>query len=96
MAKLKFVYRKSGYLMPVFRRLICNALIQPHFDYGSSSLFPLLKKSFKIKLQKIQNKYIRFCLYFPPRSRIDSLNFRKIKWPPARDRVEHCIVNTVF
>ena len=40
-AKLKFLYRQSGYLTPAYRRLLCNALIQPHFDYGCSSWLPL-------------------------------------------------------
>ena len=95
-AKLKFFYRKSIDLIPAFRRLLCNALIQPYFDCGCSSWFPLLKKNLKTKLQKAQNKYIRFCLNLPPRSRIDPSHFRKIKLRPARARVEQCIVNTVF
>ena len=49
-AKLKFLYRQSRYLTPAYRRLSCNALIQPHFDYGCSSWFPLLKKNLKLKL----------------------------------------------
>ena len=36
-AKLKFLYRQSRYLTPAYRRLLCNVLIQPHFDYGCSS-----------------------------------------------------------
>ena len=36
-AKLKFLYRQSRFLTPAYRRLLCNALIQPHFDYGCSS-----------------------------------------------------------
>ena len=43
-ARLKFLYRQSSYLTPVYRRL-CNALIQPYFDNGCSSWFPLLKKN---------------------------------------------------
>ena len=35
--KLKFLYRESIYLILAFRRLLCNALIQAHFDCGSSS-----------------------------------------------------------
>ena len=70
-AKLKFLYRQSRYLTPAYRRLLCNALIQPHFDYGCSSWFPLLKKNLKLKLQKAQKKYIRFCLNLSPRSHID-------------------------
>ena len=34
-SKLKFVHRKNKYLTPTLRRLLCNALIQPHFDYAS-------------------------------------------------------------
>ena len=53
--QLKFPYRKSRYLTPMFGGLLCNALMQPHFDYGCSSWFPLLKKKLKIKLQKVKN-----------------------------------------
>ena len=33
-ARLKFLHRKNKYLTPNLRRLLCNALIQPHFDYA--------------------------------------------------------------
>ena len=32
--RLKFLYRKNKFLSPQLRRLLCNALIQPHFDYA--------------------------------------------------------------
>ena len=95
-AKLKFLYRQSRYLTPAYRRLLCNALIQPHFDYGCSSWFPLLKKKLKLKLQKAQNKCVCFCLNLPPRSHIDLSHFRKINWLPVSGRVGCCIANTVF
>ena len=95
-AKLKFLYRESIYLIPAFRRLLCNVLIQAHFNCGCSSWFPLLKKNLKIKLQKVENKYIRFCLNLHSRSRVDPLHLRNRNLHPARDRVEHCIVNTVL
>ena len=50
-AKLKFVYRQSTYVTPVFMTLIYNILIQPRFDYGRSSSYPSLKNNLKIKLQ---------------------------------------------
>ena len=31
--KLKFLYRKYRFLSPELQRIICNVLIQPHFDY---------------------------------------------------------------
>ena len=32
--KLKFLYRKNNVLLPELRRMLSNALIQPHFDYA--------------------------------------------------------------
>ena len=40
---------------PMYKRLLCNVLIQPHFDYVCSSWFPLSKKNLEFKLQKAQN-----------------------------------------
>ena len=56
--KLEFLYHHSRYLTPAYKRLLCNSLIQSHFDYGCSSWFPILKKKLKVKLQKAPNKYI--------------------------------------
>ena len=95
-AKLKFLYCQSRYLTSAYRRLLCNALIQPHFNYGCSSWFPPLKTYTKLKLQKAQNKCFRFCLNLPPTSHINPSHFRKINWLPVSDRVEYCIANTVF
>ena len=33
-SRLKFLHRKNKFLTPALRRLLCNALIQPHFDYA--------------------------------------------------------------
>ena len=94
-AKLKFLYRQSRYLTPAYKRLLCNALIQPHFGYGWSSWFLLLKKNLKLKLQKAQNKCICFCLNLPRRSHISQSHFRKINWLPVSDSrilyYEYCL-----
>ena len=42
-----------------------------------------LKKNLRLKLQKAQNRYIRFCLNLPRRSHIDPSHFRKINWLPV-------------
>ena len=47
------------YLNYSSRRLLFNALIQPHFDYGCTSWYPPLSKALKTKLQIAQNKCIR-------------------------------------
>ena len=61
-ARLKFLHRKNKYLTPNLRRLLCNALIQPHFDYACSAWYPHLSKKLKNGIQTSQNKCIRFCL----------------------------------
>ena len=60
--KLKFLYRNNSFLTPGLRKMLCNALIQPHFDYACSAWYPNLNAKLKRKLQIMQNKCIRFCL----------------------------------
>ena len=50
------------FLTPELRRLLCNAIIQTHFDYACSAWYPNLTQKLKKKLQVMQNKCIRFCL----------------------------------
>ena len=49
--KLKFLYRKQNYLDRSLRRLLLNALIQPHFDYACTSWYPGLNKRLSKKIQ---------------------------------------------
>ena len=60
--KLKCLYRKKRFLAPTLRRLLCNVLIQPHFDYACSAWYPNLTKKLKNSIQTSQNKCIYFCL----------------------------------
>ena len=66
--KLKFLYRQSRCLFPAHKRLSSNALIQSHFDFEFSLWLPVLNKNLKLKLQKVQNKCIRFCSNLPLKS----------------------------
>ena len=43
--RLKFLYRKQGFLTPYLKRLLCNALIQPHFDFACLAWYTNLKKN---------------------------------------------------
>ena len=61
-SRLKFLYRKNRFLDVPLCRCLCNALIQPHFDYACTAWYPQLTKKLKDKLQVTQNKCIRFCL----------------------------------
>ena len=43
---LKFFHQKNKFLLPQLRQLLCNALIQPHFNYACSAGTPTsIKKS---------------------------------------------------
>ncbi len=86
--RLKFLWRKHKFLSPSLRRLLCNALIQPHFDFAVSAWFPNLNKKLLSKLQICQNKCIRFCLYMDNRDHIGKREFKKINWLPVQERFE--------
>ena len=45
--KLKFLYRKDSFLRPGLHRMLCNALIQPHFDCAYSVWYPNLNTKLK-------------------------------------------------
>ena len=85
--RLKFLYRKNRYLTTCLKRLLCNALIQPHFDYVCSTWYPNLNKKFKGKLlQTLQNKCIRYCFQLDERSHIGMKDFEKSNWLPFSER----------
>ena len=56
--RLRFLYRQGKYLNPRLRRMLCNTIIQPHFDYACSAWYPNLTQGLKNKLQIAQNKCI--------------------------------------
>ena len=82
-SKLKFLYRKNRFLSKDLRRLLCNALIQPHFDYACAAWYPNLNKKYKNKLQVLQNKCIRFCLQLGSREHIGTEHFDTTNWLQA-------------
>ena len=94
--RLRFLYRKNRFLSQPLRRLLCNAIIQSHFDYGCSAWYPYLNKSLKKKLQTLQNKYIRFCLNLNNRDHIGLTEFEEITWFPRNNRFEQYISSTTF
>ena len=50
-SRLKFLYRKNRFFDAPLRTLLCNALVQPHFDYACTAWNPQLTKKLKDKLQ---------------------------------------------
>ena len=76
------------------RRLLLNALIQPHFDYACTSWFPMLNKRLSKKIQSAQNKCIRFYLHLNNTVHVGAAEFKAINWLPTKNRVDqHTCVN---
>ena len=60
-SELKFLHRKNKFLTLALRRLLCNALIQPHFDYTSSTWYLNLTQKME-NIQITQNNCSQYCL----------------------------------
>ena len=50
-SRLKFLHRQNRFLTPPLCRLLCNALMQPLFDYACTVWFPNLSKKLRLRLQ---------------------------------------------
>ena len=94
--KLKFLHRNNRFLTPTLRRLLCNALIQPHFDYACPAWYPNLIKKLKNRIQTSQNKCIRFCLQLDKTTHISHKEFETLNWLPVTERFNQCINSIVF
>ena len=94
--KLKFLYQKNSFLTPRLQRMLCNALIQPHFDYACSMWYHNLNAKLKKTLQIMQNKCIRFCPKLDKMHHISEEDFKTINWRPVDQRVQQSLNVTVF
>ena len=94
--RLNFLYRKNKLLSPQLRRLLCNALIQPHFDYACSVWYPNLNKKIKTKLQTLQNKCVRFYLQLDNQAHVGITEFKQINWLPVNYRFRQRLAANVF
>ena len=95
-SRLGFLYRTNRFLPPPLRRLLCNSLMQPHFDYACSAWYPNLNKRLKSKLQILENKCIRFCLNMNKRAHIGQKEFEQINRLPVNDRFKQIISSMSF
>ena len=85
-ARLKFLREKNKYLTPNLRRVNCNALIQPHFDYAGSAWYPNLSKKLKNKIETSQNKCILFRIQLDKMSYISQKHFETVNWLPSEEK----------
>ena len=94
--KLKFLCRKNRFLIPTLRWFLCNALIQPHFDYACSAWYRNLTKILKNRIHTSQNKCIHFCLQLDKMTHISHKEFETLNWLPVTERLNQCINSIVF
>ena len=94
--KRKFLCLKNSFLTPALRRLLCNALRQPHFDYAYFAWYPNLTKKLNHRIQTIQNKCIRFCLKLEQLKHISHEGFERLNWLPATYRFKQCVNGIAF
>ena len=94
--KLKFLCRKNTFLTSELRRLLCDALIQPHFDYACFAWYPNLTKKLKHRIQTTQNKCIRFCLQLDKLKHISHEEFERLNWLPVTYRFKQCVNGIAF
>ena len=71
--------------------LLCNSLIQPHFDYACNSCYSLINQKMRNKLQAPQNKCV-FLFKTQLRQYIGAKEFKKDKMATnkRRSRTAHC------
>ena len=94
--RLKFLYRKQSFLNSSLKRLLCNAIIQPHYDFACLAWYPNLNKGLKKKVQTSQNKSVRFCLNMGNTDHVGIKEFKKINWLPTKERFEQCILTSIY
>ena len=95
-SSLNYLFRKKHFLTKSLRRLLCNAMIEPHFNYSCTEWYSNLCKKLKNKIQTTQNKCVRFCLNLDKMAHISQNEFEKLNWLPISDRINQCILSTTF
>ena len=86
---ISFLYRKSSLLDLMTHKMLCLALVPPHFDYCCTAWHEGLSAKLKDHFDALQRKMLRFVFSMHPRSHIDQQHFRKIGWLMFRDRVRY-------
>ena len=94
--RLKFLCQKNQFLDVFLRRRLCNALLQPHFDYACTVWYPYWTKQLKDKLKVIQNECIRFYLKLQCRKYISNEHFQKLNWLTINQTFKQCLTSTVL
>ena len=95
-SRLTFTYRQKRFLHVPLRRLLCNAMIQPFFDYACNAWYPNVSKKLKMRLPAAQNKCIKFGLKLNDICSIKSKDLKKMNLLLIHERLLQCSLCSVY
>ena len=95
-SRLRFLYRQNRFLNKPLRRLLCNVMIQPFFNYACSAWYPNLRKDLQKRLQVSQNNCVTFCLQLDKKTRIRVAEFEEINWLNINDRFSQSVLSSIY
>ena len=95
-SRLAFLHRNATVLDSFTRKTLCNALIQPHFDYCVSSWYSGALKKYKLRLEALQRKMVRFINFQEYRAHVDSSDLKMLGWLSVPDRARFFKLLHVF
>ena len=72
------MYRNASVLDLKCRKLLCQSLLQSHFDYAYIIWYRSMDKCLKIKLQSAQNTMIRYMLGYSSRHHLEHSDFSSL------------------
>ena len=78
-----------------YRRLLCNVLIQPHFDYACTAWYPNLTKKLKDKLQVTPKNALDF-VWNCNVGNVYQMNTKKLNWLPINHSFKQYVTSAVF
>ena len=95
-SRLAFLYRNAAALDLYSRKILCAALVQPHFDYCISAWYSGTLARFRDRLDVMQRKMARFTLSLDYRAHVDFSLFKGLGWLSVPDRVNYFKLLHVF
>ena len=95
-SKLKFLYRQANFLNQDARKTLCSALLLSNLEYASAAWYPGLSKTYKSKLQIIQNKSVRYIKNYGPRKHVGYHEINNLRWLNIHYRQVQLSLNTVY
>jgi hypothetical protein len=94
--KLKFLYRKASFFRTRERKMLSSALLQSHFDYASNFWYRGMSCDLKSRLQRAQNKIIRYILNYDNRKHIGYNEFRTVRMLNVKYRIDYLTLSHMY